>query len=393
MVIEKLVLNNFRNYTACSLSFNNRLNFIYGGNGNGKTNLLEAISFLCYTKSFIQASDSDCLKYGESEFQVSGVFTDNTKVKTKIHLEFEKISMRKTFFSNNEQLYRMLDHFGSLPVVILSPQDMKLSYGLPSDRRRNFDILLSQTGRLYFEELRLYNRVLKQKNALLKDNLSSKKYSLPELKRLLSGWNDELVIKGTNLMEKRFIFASEFTDYLTASFSEITSGTCIPVFKYSPDIPLNNSMSFVKMEMYELFFLKLTEIQDKEIRRGYSLAGPHRDDWRFTIVKNGNEFELKYFASQGEQKTYVIALKFAEYNYLKTKHEDTTTGEPILLLDDVYSELDLDRIKQISKIISGFKQVFITTTNPNYSEILLQYFKADEMTKINIFEGNAEYVN
>jgi DNA replication and repair protein RecF len=147
------------------------------------------------------------------------------------------------------------------------------------------------------------------------------------------------------------------------------------------------------MDIYELFYSRLKDAEDKEIKRGYSIVGPHRDDWKFTITKNGNEFELKYFASQGEQKTYVIAIKFAEYNYLRTVNEGTTAGEPILLLDDIYSELDYDRIRQISKIISGFKQVFITTTNPDYIEVLYQFFRPDEVTKIKIFEGTAEYVN
>jgi DNA replication and repair protein RecF len=393
MIIERIDLNFFRNYTACSLTFNTRLNFIFGGNGNGKTNLLEAISVLSYTKSFLQASDSDCLKYGEYRFKLNGNFANKTAVKTKIQCEFNSITGKKKFIANSEQINRIIDHFGSLPLVIFSPQDMKLSYGLPADRRRNFDILLSQTRRMYFNDLRSYNRILRQKNALLKDNLISKKYSITELKKLISGWNDEMVIAGTNLMEERYIFESEFADYLTNSFNDITSGISAPLFKYSPDIIFDISQPFVKMDIYELFYSRLKDAEDKEIKRGYSIVGPHRDDWKFTITKNGNEFELKYFASQGEQKTYVIAIKFAEYNYLRTVNEGTTAGEPILLLDDIYSELDYDRIRQISKIISGFKQVFITTTNPDYIEVLYQFFRPDEVTKIKIFEGTAEYVN
>src|SRR5258706_11120000 len=213
MILSSLRLQNFKNYADCSFSFNPGLNFIYGNNGNGKTNLLEAISYLCYTKSFLQNSEFDCIKYGTELFDVSGNFENSLAVTSKISLRYNGTLKEKKFALNGDSIGRLSAYFGSYPLVVLSPKDFKLTTGTPGDRRRNFDMLISQLSSLYFDDLKNYNRVIKQKNALLKDNIALRKYSSAEMKSLVEPWNGELTEFGSRLITRRTRFVREFKPY------------------------------------------------------------------------------------------------------------------------------------------------------------------------------------
>ncbi|RPI19389.1 MAG: DNA replication/repair protein RecF [Ignavibacteriae bacterium] len=388
MTLENLLLVNFKNYKDSSFNFNSRFNFIYGDNGNGKTNLLEAISMLCYTKSFLQSSEIECVKYGESEFEVSGSFRNSLNSSQKVAYRYSADENRKSVSVNNEVLGRLSSFFGELPLVVLAPGDLKLTQGTPGDRRRNFDIIISLMSHLYFDDLKNYTRIVKQKNSLLRDNLLTKKYSNSKLIDLVEPWNTELIDAGIKLIQRRAGFTTEFQEYMNINFHDIVGDRYQPIISYKPDIYEGfNNGTFDVINIRNRFENKITEFYPLEVKRGMSLVGPHRDNYVFTMLKNGNSFDVRTFASQGEHKTFIVALKFSEYEYLKNKTESEYKGEPILLLDDLYSELDRSRKEKITNLLPKLNQVFLTTTDTGYLELLKQNFKEDELSSFNIING------
>lgn len=359
------------------------MNFVYGNNGNGKTNLLEAISFLCFTRSFMHNSESDCVKYGSDEFDISGVFINSLNVSNKVSLRFDAAALSKKFTLNGESVGRLSSFFGSYPLVVLAPQDMKLTGGTPAERRRNFDILISQVSRLYFDDLKNYNKVIKQKNALLKDNLSYIKYPPKELQRLLEPWNEEIASLGSKIMLRRIAFVKEFKPYLDKNFLEIVGNAYEPTLSYKSDTELRESESGLSESIFSQMILRFHD----ELSRGMALAGPHRDNYEFGMRKDGNEFDVRTFASQGEHKTYIVSLKFAEYSYLNEKLSGAVSGEPVLLLDDIFSDLDGSRISKICSILPEHNQVFLTTTNPDHASKLREYFTEANMSLYKVENG------
>jgi len=389
MILEDLFLADFKNYHNCSFSFSPKLNFIYGENGNGKTNILEAISMLCYTKSFLMNAEADCVKYGENAFEITGNFKNRVDSKSTVKFLYHKDENTKQLICDNDKVTRSNDFLGRFPLVVLSPYDLKLTMGLQQDRRRNFDLLISQISRVYLNDLRKYSKIIKQKNSLLKDNLITKKYSYKELKELVGVWNSELLDLAVKLMIRRLDFVEEFKSYITSCFESIVGNRYSPVISYQSDI-----FEEADITAYNIDTLKnklqsvLEEKLDAEIKRGISLAGPHRDNYMFYMNKSGEMFEMRTSASQGEHKTFVVALKLSEFGYIDENLKHTNTGEPVLLLDDVFSELDKSRIKRISELITDFNQVFVTTTDKDHFGILKDNF-TDSRT-FHIVNGTAE---
>jgi DNA replication and repair protein RecF len=392
MVLDNLFLFNFKNYKNSSFDFNPRFNFIYGDNGNGKTNILEAISMLCFTRSFLQSAESECVKYGEEEFEINGVFRNISDTKNKVSFKYSNTESKKVISLNSEPLGRYSTFFGTIPLVILSPGDFRLTQGTPADKRRNFDIIISLVSPLYFDELKDYTRILKQKNSLLRNNLLFKRYSPQELSSLIEPWNEELIETGVKIILKRNEFVKEFQQFVDESFKNIVGDKYAPVIEYECDICKNKEQLDDKDVLTDLFKNKLELNYNTEIKRGVSLAGPHRDNYVFRMQKNGNIFEMKAFASQGEHKTFLVALKLSEYSYLKEKLKDEYKGEPILLLDDLYSELDRNRKEKISKILPGLNQVFLTTTDTGYLEMLKNNFAEKDISAFHIINGTQEKV-
>lgn len=391
MIISNLRLFNFKNYNDCSFNFSPALNFIYGDNGNGKTNILEAISVLCYTKSFLQSSEADCVRYGENSFEIAGSFESLNDLNSKIVCTYDKINSRKQITLNNESIGKQKTFFGKIPLVVLSPGDIKLTSGTPGDRRRSFDMLISQISKVYFEDLRNFNRVIKQKNSLLKENYLQTRYSGEKLKELIELWNRELVNYGVSLIEKRLRVIAEFQEYLEENFRKIVGDSYVPIVEYETDILNTDDYSSLNAENIRRYFeAALEERFTMEVKRGISMTGPHRDNYVFKMRKNGNVFELKNFASQGEHKTFLVALRLSEYIYLKDKLEGSNSGEPILLLDDVFSELDKNRIEKVSSVLPGFNQVFITTTDKNYINLLRKYFSSKDIAVFQIENGSVQ---
>ncbi|NOS84050.1 MAG: DNA replication/repair protein RecF [Ignavibacteria bacterium] len=389
MILEDLFLADFKNYHNCSFSFSPKLNFIYGENGNGKTNILEAVSMLCYTKSFLMNAEADCVKYGENAFEITGNFKNRVDSKSTVKFLYHSEENVKQLICDNDKVTRSNDFLGRFPLVVLSPYDLKLTMGLQQDRRRNFDLLISQISRVYLNDLRKYSKIIKQKNSLLKDNLITKRYSNKELKELVGVWNSELLDLAVKLMIRRLDFIEEFKSYITSCFERIVGNRYSPVISYQSEI-----FEEADITGYNIDTLKnklqsvLEEKLDAEIKRGISLAGPHRDNYMFYMNKSGEMFEMRTSASQGEHKTFVVALKLSEFGYINENLKHTNTGEPVLLLDDVFSELDKGRIKRISELITDFNQVFVTTTDKDHFGILKNNF-TDSRT-FYIVNGTAE---
>lgn len=390
MILKKIVLKNFRNYDDQEVIFNNNFNFIYGKNGQGKTNILEGISFTTFGKSFLGSAEADCIKFGADEYYIEAVFENDLLNKDQIVINYSLSNKTKSIYRNKEKVSVFSSGlFGRFPLVFLSPQSLNITYGNPSDRRKFFDILISQSSRLYLDYLKDLAKILKQKNALLRNYSLFRKYSYNELKDLMFSYNEKLVELSSLITYKRLNFLSEFKEFFEKNFSsllvenhmagisyysEILGEIETNYRSYEPGLIRNNIAKFV----YEKF--------DEELARCISLAGPQRDDYVFKLKKNdlsNNKFDLKNHASQGEHKTFLVALKMAEYDYLK----DKKSTSPILFLDDVLSELDESRVTKIISHLKDFGQIFLTTTDFNYLQSLNKFYTADEISVFRIEDG------
>jgi DNA replication and repair protein RecF len=387
MRLGNLVLINFKNYIDCSFTFSPGLNFIYGDNGNGKTNILEAISFMCYTKSFLQNSEADCIKYGENEFNLTGNFYNSVESEFRIKMNYSSAGAVKCFVMNSERISRLNDILGLFPLVTLSPYDLKLTTGSPHERRRNFDLLISQTSRIYLDDLRSLSRVLKQKNALLKENLFSKKYSYDDLKQMIKGWNNELIKLSLKVVVRRLDFIENFRTLLAGCFKDLVSTSYEPAIDIESDLLSDVNDNPDLDTMRENFKKRLEEKCEEEIKRGISLLGPHRDNYIFKMKKGNDIFDVRTFASQGEHKVFLIALKLAEFKYIKQFSEGSFKGDPIFILDDVFSELDGTKVNRVCEILPGYNQLFITSTDKEYLNKLGHFFPAIDTSSFEIVNG------
>jgi len=390
MVLKRIVLKSFRNYGNKEIIFNDKFNFIFGNNGHGKTNILEGISFTTFGKSFLGSSESDCVKFGENEFFIESEFENDLDNRDHIVLNYNQVTRSKSIHLNRERVSAFSSQiFGMFPFVFLSPKSLSITYGNPSDRRRFFDILISQTSRLYLDYLKDLAKILKQKNALLKNYSVHKKYSYREMTDLLYSYNEKLTEVSSHIIFKRLNFLNEFRIFCDKNFSFLFSKNEKGFINYFSDA---FGEAGIENEDIDLLFIKerldklVSEKFDEELIRAISLAGPQRDEYVFKMSKNnpGEEiFELKNFASQGEHKTFLVALKLSEYDYLK----DRKSTNPILLLDDILSELDENRVSKIISHLKDYGQIFLTTTDKSYTENLKEFYSEGEISVFEIENG------
>ncbi len=391
MILKKIVLKNFRNYSDQEIMFNDKFNFIYGNNGHGKTNILEAVSYTTFGKSFLGSAESDCVKFGELEFFIESEFENDLENKDKVVINYNLTTKSKSIHKNKEKVSAFSSEiFGRFPIVFLSPKSLNITYGNPSERRKFFDILISQSSRLYLDYLKELSKILKQKNALLKNYSLYGKYSDDEFKNLLNSYNEKLIGIASHIIFKRLNFLKEYESFFERSFSMLVVPDHSAFISYYSDAlgevtseDKNLELDFIKRKVEENVYGKTTE----EIKRAVTLAGPQRDDYIFKLKKNDSEgnvpFELKYFASQGEHKTFLVALKLSEYDYLK----DKKSTNPVLLLDDVLSELDESRVSKIISHLKDYGQIFLTTTDKTYSENLGEFYTQKQISIFEIEQG------
>jgi DNA replication and repair protein RecF len=342
MVLRSVYLKNFRSHRDIKLNFSGNLNYIVGGNGQGKTSILEAIYYLCTTKGLNSKSDSEVVRFSEKEFEVSGLFRDLTEDNIRIYYSSEE--NRKYCFINNKTISRHAELIGKFPVVVLTPSDHSITQGYPADRRKFIDSVISQASETYLGYLLDYNKILRQRSSLLY-RIRERYAGLEEL----DAWTENLAKTGTEIIKHRISFLNDFNRFIFDSYKTIMEENEIPVIQY------NYLEDYTEEDIEGRFCRLLNEKREEEIRRAQNLAGPHKDDFIFSI----NGYNLKTYGSQGQNKTFQVVLRFAEFFYLK----DVTGKTPIFLLDDVFGELDAYRSSRISNYLRKVGQAFITITD------------------------------
>jgi DNA replication and repair protein RecF len=340
-------LRNFRNHADTFLDLGRVTNVLVGQNGEGKTNILEAVSYLCLTKSFYAGSDSVVVSFGKEKFEVEGSTASDAGIETTIQIAYSQTSTEKVYAVNKRRVEPLSSAIGRFPIVILSPEHAPVTAGAPSDRRKFVDLVISQSSRPYFEDLLEYRRVLKHRNRVLLDARLTKSGA----QLLLEPWDEQLIRLGARLTEKRRRFVDEFQSFVASSYRQITEGE-EPSIEYAPGVELGEARSLAEVE--ESLRRGLMSRRREETQLGTTLVGPHRDEF---VLKIGG-LDLRKFASQGQHKTFLIALKVGEFFYLKERRGET----PAMLMDDVFGELDEQRSIRVLECFETLGQTFITAT-------------------------------
>lgn len=371
MKLLSIQLKNFRKHRETNLTFSEKLNFIVGSNGAGKTTILEAIHYLCTNKNFNTRTDSEVVLFNEKDFEVEGSINKNNENKVRVYFSLEE--NKKTYLKDNKKINRSVDIVGDFPIVTLTPSDLFITKGFPSDRRKFVDSILCQASETYLNNLLDYNRTTKQRATLLfllKNNNSQ------QLKNELESWNEKLIQSGLYLIKKRIEFIKEFRSFVKDSYKKIMEKEESPDIVYSFLETEGERPDNIEKIFRELLSLK----KEDELKRSVNLVGPHRDEFIFLI----NGIELKKYGSQGQHKTFQIALRFAEFFYLKQLRGIT----PLFLLDDVFGKLDSLRAKKISNYLRDVGQAFVTVTDlADFSF----FDREDDDKVIKVDEGVVEY--
>lgn len=334
MIIKSLELENFRNYKNIKLEFDEGINILYGNNAQGKTNILEAIFLSGTTKSHKGSKDKDIIRFLKDESHIRSYFIKN-EIDYKIDMHLRR-SKAKAIAINGSQIKKASELLGIVNIIFFSPEDLSIIKNSPADRRRFTDLELCQLDKVYLYHLTNYNKIVNQRNMLLKDM-----FRHPELKDTLDVWDNQLVDLGSKIIERRILFVEQLNDIIYDIHKQLSGNTEEIRIEYAPN---------VSVEQYEQQ-LKLN--RDKDIKYKLTSVGPHRDDFIFMI---GN-IDVKKFGSQGQQRTAALSLKLSEIELVK----NVTGNTPILLLDDVLSELDSNRQNYLLDQI-GSIQTIITCT-------------------------------
>ncbi|HUL43950.1 MAG TPA: DNA replication/repair protein RecF [Bacteroidota bacterium] len=354
MHLTTVRLQRFRNHADSNFEFGEGTNILVGENGHGKTNVLEGISYLCLTKSFFAASDALVVQFQQSSFEIDGAFVADGGTQYRSHVGYDAQAEQKRYTINRQHAEPLSSVVGKFPVVVCSPEHGMIITSGPSERRRFVDLVLSQAYPGYFQHLLEYRRVLKHRNKILGDA----KRLRTDCRELLVPWNEQLISHGCMLMEKRKHFVDEFQPFIESAYAEIMEGDEHPVLNYRPQTsgtPVEGDADYRALLSAELE----ARFSDEQ-RYGITLAGPHRDEFAMTI----NGLDVRKYASQGQHKTFLVALKIGEFFFLKDRCHET----PMMLLDDIFSELDEHRSSRLMQFVEGLSQTFITSTSPQLFE-------------------------
>ena len=368
MIIESLELKNYRNYGELSLSFDPGTNLLYGDNAQGKTNILEALYFCASAKSHRGSKDREIIRFGEEEAHIKLILRKRD-VPYRIDMHLKKNSA-KGIAVNGMPIRRASELFGILNAVLFSPEDLNIIKNGPSDRRRFMDLELCQLNRSYVHALVSYNRALVQRNRLLKD-ISFQ----PELRETLDLWDSQLVNYGSQLIRERRAFLARLNPVIGPIHAGLTGG--------KEEISVIYDGNTDEQE----FGNSLMRARESDLRQKITSTGPHRDDIGFFVKRTDAEaslaavpsdrrgMDLRRYGSQGQQRTAALSLKLSEIGLM----EQTTGESPVLLLDDVLSELDTDRQKQLLRTISRIQTVITSTGMEN---LLGREFRIDRTFEV-----------
>ena len=351
MEIRSIRLLNFRAHSASSAEFAPGINLIVGPNGAGKTNVLEALHYLCLTKSFVTSTDRYVLRKGCPHFEIEGLFEGSSGRQRRIRLTFSKTEGKRVLV-DGAPLDRLSDVVGTVPVVTYSPEDHALTAGGPEERRRFLNNIMSQERPVYMDDLLKYRRTLRQRNEVL-SRLPRGAFAQAH-EPVLQSWTAEYIKLAARVTRARAAFVSTFSDYLAAAYDLIGESVEHPRVRYSG---FGQVEELDESEVAGLLKRRLDAVESKEHERGRTMLGPHRDDLVFLL----NDFEVRRYASQGQHRTFGMALKLAQYLYLQEKLEE----RPLMLLDDVFGSLDPERTRMVMRILEAedIGQSFITATH------------------------------
>lgn len=354
MFLESISLLNFKNFSDQSFVFDERINCLVGNNGVGKTNVLDAIYYLAHTKGYFNSIASQNIKHGSDFFVLDGIFKKDDR-QEHIHCSLKK-GHKKIVKRNNKEYEKLSEHFGLIPLVIISPADTNLiSEG--SDLRRKFmDMIISMNDKSYFHDLIVYGKTVSQRNSLLKYFAANFTFDADNLEI----YNEQLVEYGERIYEKRKSFIQEFTPIFNRRYNHIIETSSVKGVK--------EEVSFsYRTQLDDLDFQSLLNKHlEKDRALQYSSAGIHKDDLLFQI----NDHPVKRVGSQGQQKSFLIALKLAQFDFISNKSH----FKPILLLDDIFDKLDDQRVGQLLHLVNdeSFGQLFITDTHDARTEALIK---------------------
>lgn len=365
MILRRLKLSNFKNYTDADITLSDNVNCFVGNNGVGKTNLLDAIYYLSFCKSYFNPIDTQNICHGCDFFAIHGEYLfDNTEGVTSVSCILKQGHNKQMRY--NKKPYRSLsEHIGRIPLVIVSPNDQELILGGSHERRKFVDGVIAQTDATYLHHLVQYNKALQQRNSLLKTFYDNRYFD----EEAIGLWDRQLAHYGAVLYGRRRQFITDFQPLFIANFEQIAGHAVaseLPTLGYNSQLSTDDPATDASEELQsELFLRQLQATRQRDAVVQYTTFGVHKDDIELMI----DGYPVKKFGSQGQQKTFLLALKLAQFDYMCSR----VGLKPLLLLDDIFDKLDMLRIKQLVTLVSSnrFGQVFITDTQQGRIEAVL----------------------
>lgn len=348
MYIQELSVVNFKNIEHADFQFSDSLNCFIGNNGAGKTNLVDAIYYLSFCKSFLNPVDGQNIRFDQDFFMLQGKYS-RLDSEEMVYCGLKR-NQKKIVKRNQKEYKKLSEHIGLLPLIIVTPSDTNLISGGSEDRRRFIDSVISQYDAVYLENLIRYNRALLQRNNLLKQFASANVFSLESLEV----WDDQLVKYGRLIHQVRADFIQKLQPIFQKYYELISGGHEMVGLELQSDLSDND---------YEQV-LKNAIAKDRALQ--FTTTGIHKDDFGFEL----SGYPIRKFGSQGQRKTYLVALKLAQFDFMK----EVSGLTPILLLDDIFDKLDKYRVEQIVRLVSNdhFGQIFITDTNREHLDQMIE---------------------
>ena len=362
MFLKNISILHFKNIQSANLDLSPKLNCLIGHNGAGKTNFLDAVYYLSFCRSFYNSIDSQLISHDQDFYMIEGLYeTDNGEPEC-IYCGMKRGS-KKHFKRNKKEYKKLSQHIGFIPLVFVSPSDTSLIEGGSEERRRLMDMVISQYDVAYMEALSNYNKALQQRNALLKME------NEPDL-TLMEIWENEMAANGEIIFKKRASFVQELIPIFQHIYQQISEQKEVVSLNYVSHCQRGPLLEVIQRDRFK----------DRAI--GYSLHGIHRDDLEMLL----DGYQMKREGSQGQMKTFVLALKLAQFDFLK---RTTSKNTPLLLLDDIFDKLDAHRVEQIVHLVSGdhYGQIFITDTNRDHLDKIL-HRSAFDYKLFTVSEGN-----
>ncbi|MFA5326940.1 MAG: DNA replication/repair protein RecF [Prolixibacteraceae bacterium] len=347
MYIHELSIVNFKNFEQAEFKFSDGLNCFIGNNGAGKTNLMDAIYYLSFCKSFLNSVDGQNIRFDQDFFMVQGKYS-RLGSEEVVYCGLKR-NQKKIIKRNQKEYKKLSEHIGLIPLIVVTPSDTNLISGGSEERRRFVDAVISQYDAIYLENLIRYNRALQQRNNLLKQFAGRNNFQMESIEI----WDDQLTKYGLQIHAVRLNFIEKLQPIFQNYYELISGGKETVALKLQSELTTGNFEELLKSSIGKDRILQYTSV------------GIHKDDFEFELAGN----PIKKFGSQGQKKTYLVALKLAQFDFMK----EISALTPILLLDDIFDKLDKNRVEQIVKLVADdhFGQIFITDTNREHLDLMI----------------------